>query len=453
VSRLRSIALVLLAALPGAARGAIASIGTGGTASNTAAYATSITPGLPTGWAAGHACVLVAHYYANGVAEIQTPSGWTPVASATASTTYGELEVFYRVMQAGDSDPTLTVSPATSDKFSARVWCFSGVDTTTPIDVSGSQTDQAANTTFTGTVISIVTADAMVLFAGGSRDDNTWGTWGGSITTGEYAANSTSTRDNSVFLGWDGTPTGTPTGNITAPTAVQLSLGGDAGRHLTFALRPSSSSPGSATITGVSAIGAAGALSASGASASTLTGVSGIGVAGTFSATGGGGSPGTATITGVSAIGAAGAVSSSGRAASSPTGVASLGATGANSSTGAASATVAGVAGVGVAGTFSASGGGGGTPGTATITGVSGTGIAGAISSAGRGAVTLAGVSGIGVAGAFSASGGGDSAGVATITGVSSRGVAGDIRRDQLEEVAQTVRRLERAVRRLQSFP
>lgn len=245
---------------------AISYIGAG-TAANTTAYASSVTPGLPT-YQSGDLLIVVAHHYGTSSAVVQTPSGYTSIGTPSASTTYGSLGVFWKIAGSSETAPTITTSPSISDKFTARIFSFRGVDQTTPIDVAGSIVDQAAATTWTGATVNIATAQSMVCFAGGSRDDNTWNTWGGGIDTGVYTANSASTNDNSVFLGYKANPLTQPTGVCTAPSAVQATLGADAGRRITFALRPAAQTNygGTAPLAAVTRASSVGGVTATGGS-------------------------------------------------------------------------------------------------------------------------------------------------------------------------------------------
>lgn len=84
---------------------------------------------LPTGWAAGDTCVLRVHISATSL-TLTVPAGWSaptgvtnPVNEGVNSRTY----VLYRVMQAGDTAPTLTISGAATG--GATMTCWRGGDT------------------------------------------------------------------------------------------------------------------------------------------------------------------------------------------------------------------------------------------------------------------------------------------------------------------------------------
>jgi hypothetical protein len=240
----RAVILALLLALPTSALGAPSYVGVG-TASNTTAYALTITPSVPTSAVTNDILVVVMRSALN--AAITCTANCGSPAYAEVATQFGgtsvRMAVWYRRVQSGESGavPTPTFRQSgTASKFTGRVFVFRCVDTTTALDVvSGSGiVAESAATTYTGDAVSTTVNDSMVLFAVSSADDNTWGTWGGGINNGAYTANSASTIDNSIALGWMNGGNGAA-GAKSAPTMVQLTLGGDAGHSLTFALRAS----------------------------------------------------------------------------------------------------------------------------------------------------------------------------------------------------------------------
>lgn len=238
---MRPLALALLL-LPRLALGAPAWVATG-TASNTAALSLTITPSVPTSAVTNDILIVVMRSSLNAAITCTANCGspaYAAVATQVGGTGY-RMAVWWRRVQSGESGavPTPTFSQSgTAGKFTGRVWVFRCVDTTTAIDVVGASNiaTEAATTTHTGDAVTTTVAESMVIFAGGTGDDNTWGTWGGGISTGAYTANATSTPDNSIYLGWMAGGNGAA-GAKSAPTAVQLTLGADAGHSLTFALR------------------------------------------------------------------------------------------------------------------------------------------------------------------------------------------------------------------------
>lgn len=77
---------------------------------------TSLTPGLPASWAPGDLCVLSCQNFGGaGARTPSAPAGWTPFNGTTGYFDDGagaHHGVWYRVMQDGDTDPTITYSGA-----------------------------------------------------------------------------------------------------------------------------------------------------------------------------------------------------------------------------------------------------------------------------------------------------------------------------------------------------
>jgi len=214
-----------------------------GTASNTTAYALTVTPTIPASAVTDDIIVVVMHSWLN--AAITCTANCGTAAYAAVATQYGSTNirfaVWYRRVAAGESGavPTPTFSQTgTANKFTAQAFVFRCVDTTTAIDVASTITAEGAATTFTGDAVTTTVAESMVVFAVGSADDNTWGTPGGGIAGGQivYTANSASTNDNSIAIGFVNGGNGVAAAQ-SAPTMVQATLGADAGASLTFALR------------------------------------------------------------------------------------------------------------------------------------------------------------------------------------------------------------------------
>lgn len=217
-----------------------------GTASNTTAYALTVTPTVPTSAVTNDIIIVVTRSFLNAAITCTANCGspaYTEVATQYGATNMRHA-VWYRRVQAGESGavPTPTFSQSgTANKFTARAFVFRCVDTTTAIDVTGTQVAEAATTTFTGDSLTTTVDQSMLIFVVGSNDDNTWGTPGGGIAGGavQYTANSASTNDNSIAIGYDNGAYAA--GVRAAPTMVQLTLGADAGSSLTFALRADTS--------------------------------------------------------------------------------------------------------------------------------------------------------------------------------------------------------------------
>ncbi|MEU4367548.1 hypothetical protein [Micromonospora chersina] len=118
------------------------------TSNNTAAgTSNSLVTTLPAGWAAGDLAVLVGHL-SGGSLNMTTPSGWTalpggpwPVTEGAASRMYA----WYRVLQAGDTAPTIAVNGAMTG----------GWEMVVVRDAAG--VAQAATATASGTSVSLPT--------------------------------------------------------------------------------------------------------------------------------------------------------------------------------------------------------------------------------------------------------------------------------------------------------
>lgn len=238
--------LILLLALIPALVQAGPSFVAAGTASNTTAYALTVTPTVPTSAVTNDIVIVVMRSWLNAAITCTANCGspaYTEVATQYGTTNTRQA-VWYRRVQAGESGavPTPTFTQAgTANKFTARAFVFRCVDTTTAIDVTGAFAAETATTTFTGDALTTTVDQSMILFAAGTNDDNTWGTPGGGIAGGavQYTANAASTNDNSIALGYDNGAYAA--GARSAPTMVQLTLGADAGTSLTFALRADTS--------------------------------------------------------------------------------------------------------------------------------------------------------------------------------------------------------------------
>lgn len=101
----------------------------------------TVSATLPPGWQSGDlVCVLV---YAGGNPTITPPAGWTRVATQKA-TTYTTASVFYRVMQAGDTDPSFSLSASAAWKTNSEA--FYGVNQTTPINDGIGKPNMASST-------------------------------------------------------------------------------------------------------------------------------------------------------------------------------------------------------------------------------------------------------------------------------------------------------------------
>lgn len=238
---MRKFVLALLL-IPAVARGAVTYVSNG---TGCAVTATTCSPSVPASTAAEDVLLAVCHSRTNtahtcsancsGVGKDST--SWTVLGTQGGATTGGRVSVWWlRLGGALGTGPTFG-GPAT-ESYACQIHRFTGVIRTgNPYDVTAAQVANASSTTFTGSSVTSTVNDVMVVFAGGSMDDNQWGTPGGGVDSlGGYTQNTNGT-DNSVFLAYDNAPSNTP-GARTAPTLVQSLNGPDAGRSQTFALTP-----------------------------------------------------------------------------------------------------------------------------------------------------------------------------------------------------------------------
>ncbi len=181
-----------------------------------------LTCTLPTGWTAGHLCLLIL-WSDQGTGS--TPNGWTEIPGSPFGSGTPKLQVFRRFLQAGDSDPVTTISGSTTGaSHCANLCTYSGVNTVTPILTIGSA---QANTGSPMTALSITTGsdDAVVLgiCGRGDNEDASGQAFDGS-TTGvtERLDGGTNAGDDSQVSMYDKAfpSLGTITGDGTATTST-----------------------------------------------------------------------------------------------------------------------------------------------------------------------------------------------------------------------------------------
>ena len=104
-----------------------------GTATNSVSSASSVSVTVPSGWSNQ---LLIATVAVNGVSSVSTPSGWTLVNSTSNSSSL-TMATFYRV--APSTMPgSYSFSWSSNKAAVAGIVAYTGFDTTTPIDVTGS---------------------------------------------------------------------------------------------------------------------------------------------------------------------------------------------------------------------------------------------------------------------------------------------------------------------------
>ncbi len=181
-----------------------------------------LTCSLPPGWTAGHLCLLILW---NDQGTGSTPNGWTQIAGSPFGSSTPKLQVWWRFLQAGDSDPVTTISGSgTGISHCANLCTYSGVNTATPIQTIGTA---QTNTGSPMTALEITTGSNNVVVLGicgrGDNEDASGQAFGGD-TTGvtERLDGGTNAGDDSQVSMYDKAfPTlGTLTGNGTATTSV-----------------------------------------------------------------------------------------------------------------------------------------------------------------------------------------------------------------------------------------
>ena len=122
---------------------------------------TSVAPAVPAGTTTGH--VMIAGVSYGGTPNLTAPSGWTrfvgPVTSGGVT-----VEAWRRVAGAGEP-ATYTWSLDTTDSLEVGVMTFENVNTSSPIDASGSQSN-ASSTSMVAPTIDPVSPASMLIFIG-----------------------------------------------------------------------------------------------------------------------------------------------------------------------------------------------------------------------------------------------------------------------------------------------
>lgn len=149
-----------------------------GTAAFTATASATVTPGLPTGWAADDIHVLMAHGSNN--LDWPEPSGWTkisPSAAAEDNTAAQRVEVWVRRAVGGDTAPVLSTYGGTTVR-GAQIYGIRGCSTsgTAADQISAmSRSNNAASATVTYATITPPDPNTRLLAVYAYEDDPTAG--------------------------------------------------------------------------------------------------------------------------------------------------------------------------------------------------------------------------------------------------------------------------------------
>lgn len=133
-----------------------------GTATNSVSSASSVSVTVPSGWSNQ---LLIATVAVNGVGSLSTPSGWTQINSTSNSSSL-TLATYYRIAPS-TMPSSYSFSWSSNKAAAAGIVAYTGFDTSTPIDVTGSDGTgsnrilAASGVTTTGTNNLVVAAYAV----------------------------------------------------------------------------------------------------------------------------------------------------------------------------------------------------------------------------------------------------------------------------------------------------
>ncbi len=226
----------------GAGAGGIGYAGVGAECAVTAAAATACLPQLPAGTAEHDVLIAVLHSRTDTAHTCTTNcTGWTEFSTQAGGN--GRLSVWW--YRQGTTTPTgPTFAGPTSGSYTGRIWAFRGVaQSGNPFDQVSSNTTQGATTNYAGSNLTSTVSNSMLVMVGGSVDDQAWGPGGGSCNVpsganGDFYAVHAGSNNNSIFLCYDGTPSG-GTGSLGVPSMTQAAS--VAGRWFNFNLRAETS--------------------------------------------------------------------------------------------------------------------------------------------------------------------------------------------------------------------
>lgn len=178
--------------------------------------------------------LLLASVATDGSPNVGTPSGWTLINQGNASGGSARLEVFRRTAVASDvtGSATVTFTWTGGQEVVAAVACYSGVDTSSPIDVSGTNTGN--NDTPSAPSVTTTVPNTMLVRMYAADDDDLSGTPYPTGHTGRLNAES-GPGGGTVSHGIaDATQT---SAGATGAADFDLSGGGEQWRAITLALK------------------------------------------------------------------------------------------------------------------------------------------------------------------------------------------------------------------------
>lgn len=147
------------------------SVRSSATGSGELTAAGSYTPTLPAGWQPGDTVFLFSQVTVSGSANATAPAGWTRAVGdfTSAGSTSAHQAVWYRVMQAGDTAPSV---PEPASRYAWSTVAVQGANTTTPLDVTPA-TDNNSGVAYPDVrapSVTPVTPGALLLTAHGVRN-------------------------------------------------------------------------------------------------------------------------------------------------------------------------------------------------------------------------------------------------------------------------------------------
>jgi hypothetical protein len=184
--------------------------GTAATGNN----ATSLAPGLPSGWVPGDLHILQFQNFGGSVnARVPSASGWTQLASFQNGTSRHAL--WYRVAQSGDTAPTVTLTGTgvSQDTQLARVHGFRPSGSAVLRVTGATTTNASADNIGPIAAISPTVGDLVIVSGGKNNDFN--GTGVASGYTQSAMTESTTGNDAGMSLLYDLSAAGGSTGTIT----------------------------------------------------------------------------------------------------------------------------------------------------------------------------------------------------------------------------------------------
>lgn len=142
----------------------------------------TFTVTLPTGWAIGQLAIIVL-YSDQGSGSIS--AGWDEITGSPWGSNTPKLQAFTRVLQSGDTAPTITISGSgTNIAHCAGMMTFNDVDPTTPVDVIGTASVGSGTPMTAGAINTAVDGAWAVGLCGRGDNENASGQSFGGSTTG-----------------------------------------------------------------------------------------------------------------------------------------------------------------------------------------------------------------------------------------------------------------------------